>query len=102
MTDIWNKGRWLHNSATLRPPANKMTLLKQQGDPLGNYGDGKSEQGKNHEGNAGLGKYSGEVGNRQGLPEQDAAITTFSVQRLETVEDGDNKCRRMIRSAAKV
>ena len=58
------------------------SMIELQGD-----GDREDEQRQNHERNARLREHGREIGNRQRLPEQDAAIATFAVQRVERVED---------------
>ncbi len=64
---------------------------QHQHDQLQGDSDGEDDQRQNHEGNAGLGEHGRKVGNRQRLPEQDAAIAAFSVERIETVEDYDDE-----------
>ena len=59
---------------------------QEQHDPLRGNGDRKGDQRENDEGDARLREYGGGVGNGQRLPEQDAAIATFAVQRVEAIE----------------
>ena len=64
---------------------------------------GEGEQRQNHERNARLREHGGEIGNRQRLPEQDAAIATFAVQRVEAIESTATiNVAPMISSAARV
>ena len=51
----------------------------------------EGDQRQNHERDARLGEHGREIGDRQRLPEQDAAIAAFAVQRVETVEDADDE-----------
>ena len=53
----------------------------------------KLSERQNDEGNGGLREHGGEVGNRQRLPEQDAAIAALAVQRVERVENPNDKSR---------
>ena len=53
----------------------------------------KAEQRQNHERNARLRQHGREIGNRQRLPEQDAAVAAFAVQRVETIEHPDDESR---------
>jgi hypothetical protein len=56
---------------------------QQQHDQLQDNGDREDEQRQNQERNARLREHGRKIGNRQRLPEQDAAIATFAVQRVE-------------------
>ena len=51
----------------------------------------KAISGRTTSGMLAFDEHRGEIGNRQRLPEQDAAIATFAVQRIETVEDHDDE-----------
>src|SRR5438094_10293217 len=72
----------------------KYCAAQQQHDPLRDNSDREGEQRENHERDARLREYCGEIGDRQRLPEQNAAIATFAVQRVETVEHRDDKIGR--------
>src|SRR4051812_40782622 len=71
--------------------AEQNCATKYHHDDVCSYGDEKSEQRKNDERNAGLRKHSGEIGDRQRLPEENAAIASLTVKSLETIKDGDEK-----------
>ena len=63
---------------------------EQQHDPERDHGDGEGEQREDEQRNARLGQHGGEIGNRQRLPEKNAAIATFGVQGIETVKQRDD------------
>src|ERR1700686_157302 len=55
------------------------------------YGYRENEERKNYERNAGLREHRRKIGNGERLPEQDAAIATLAVQRVERVEETDDE-----------
>src|SRR6202521_3500180 len=64
---------------------------QQQHDKLRDNSDREAEKRQYDEGNGELREHGGEVGNWQRLPEKDAAIAALSVQRVERVENPDDK-----------
>ncbi len=78
--------QFVHSAATLIPLASSTDAAQQQHDQLHGNGDREGEQRQNDERNARLREHGGEIGNRQRLPEQDAAIAALAVQRVETIK----------------
>src|SRR5258708_4726556 len=68
---------------------------EEQHHQMEDYGDGENEERQNYDRNAGLGEHSRKIGNGHRLPEQDAAIATLAVQRVERVEDTDDEGGRV-------
>ena len=73
------------------PVAQQNEGAEHQHEPLGSDGDCEGEQRDNHDWDGRLGEHRGEVRNRQRLPEQDAAVAPFPVQRVETIKQRDQK-----------
>src|SRR6267154_4768788 len=80
-------------SANILAAAKQCSAAQQQHDKLRGNGDGETQERQNNEGNGELREHGGEVGNRQRLPEENAAIAALSVQGVERVENPDDKSR---------
>ena len=83
----------LHSVADTQAADQQDGAAQQQHDQLHDNGDREAEQRQNHERNARLREHGREIGNRQRLPEQDAAIAALAVQRVERVENPDDETR---------
>ena len=64
----------------------------------------KVEQWQNDERNARFREHGGDIGHRQRLPEQNAAVAAFAVQRVETIKhthddtgEHHQTCRHVVR-----
>ena len=90
---MWKNDIRAPSVPTLRPLPSRTALLSSSMTNCVTTVMAKLSSGRMIEGNGELREHGGEVGNRQRLPEQDAAIAALSVQRVERVENPDDKSR---------
>src|ERR1700758_4919322 len=77
--------------AEIQAAAQQDYTAQQEHEELRDNGDGETEHWQNDQGNCELREHGGEVGNRQRLPEEDAAIAALPVESVERVENPDDK-----------
>ena len=65
--------------------------VDEQHEGLRYDGDAPGEERKKDEGNRGFGEDGGEVGDGEGLPEEDAAVAALAVEGVEAIEDADEE-----------
>jgi hypothetical protein len=88
---VLGEGKAGVESGGVHPPGVEDGQVDEQHDGLRDDGDGPGEEGQKDEGDGRLGEDRGEVGDREGLPEENAAIAALAVESVEGIEDSDEE-----------